>query len=512
MFTDHTRDDSIDAIVIGAGMGGLSSALTLATSGLRVRLFEALDGPGGKVGTQRHDGVEFDTGPSLMTMVTVLRDLVEDSGADFEETFDLIEHTPAFRYIWPDGCVFDVHHDLDDTRRSAREVFGPKGAQQFEDFMEYSRKIWEAARPNFIEGGAPSIGSMFKLGLTKLGAVTKIDPLRTMAQGIDRHITEPHLRDVMLRYATYNGSNPFSAPATLNCIAYVEMGEGGWGIRGGMAELPRQLANLASDAGVEMRYHTPVRRILTGPSGAIEGVETEDGERHRASIVVANADVAHVTNALLDETVRHDIPEIEEPSMSGWNAIMRAHHNTAPPRAAHTALFPEEYGEEFHDIFERGRPPQTPTVYLCDQRRAHGREGWEDADAVFVMANCPPEPTHGATAPEVFERLRRRVKERLQGHGLMGPHDHFVWERTPTDLAQTFQGSRGAIYGAASNSQMAAFKRPPNRVARLPGLYLASGSAHPGGGVPLCLMSGRTAAREALEDSRKSTKQSRRAP
>ena len=142
-------------------------------------------------------------------------------------------------------------------------------------------------------------------------------------------------------------------------------------------------------------------------------------------------------------------------------------------------------------------------MYLCDQAANHGRSGWAQADPVFVMANAPCEPEGRARPPQAWDELREAVLERLRDHELIAAGDELVWERTPTQLAREFPGSRGAIYGAASNSQMAAFKRPPNRVSGLPGLYLASGSAHPGGGVPLCLRSGLTAAAHALEDRRR---------
>ncbi len=184
--------------------------------------------------------------------------------------------------------------------------------------------------------------------------------------------------------------------------------------------------------------------------------------------------------------------------MSGWTGVLRAKRAHRDDRVAHTVVFPAEYAQEFADIFERDRPPQDPTVYLCSQALSHGRQGWEDADPIFVMANAPCEPATGRRDPALFEALERAVLARLRAHDLMGPEDELIWSRTPSDLAAEFPGSRGSIYGAASNSQFAAFRRPPNRVARLPGLYLASGSAHPGGGVPMCLISGRTAPEEAL--------------
>ena len=178
--------------------------------------------------------------------------------------------------------------------------------------------------------------------------------------------------------------------------------------------------------------------------------------------------------------------------MSGWNGAVRA--SRRPDRLPHEVLFPSDYDAEFSDIVDRDRPPADPTVYLCAQERCHGVAGWADAEPVFVMANAPAEPESGSRAPEVWAALETAVERRIRVAGLWGEGDTLVWRRTPADLARTFPGSRGAIYGAASNDRFAAFRRPPNRVPGVAGLYLASGSAHPGGGLPMVALSGLAAA------------------
>jgi 1-hydroxycarotenoid 3,4-desaturase len=239
-------------------------------------------------------------------------------------------------------------------------------------------------------------------------------------------------------------------------------------------------------------------------AGRAAGVALADGRVLRAEAVVANADVAHVAGALLPPSARAAVDGSGEPSMSGYTAVVRARRRTGDAaRVAHTVLFPARpYTEEFADIFDRDRPPAEPTVYLCAQEPCHGRAGWPEHEPVFVMANAPPEPAEGRPRrdPAIWAALRDRLLARAAGAGLLDAGDSVVWERTPAGLAERFPGTRGAIYGTSSNGMMAAFQRPANRVAGLPGLYLASGSAHPGGGMPLCVLSGRRAAECALED------------
>jgi 1-hydroxycarotenoid 3,4-desaturase len=235
---------------------------------------------------------------------------------------------------------------------------------------------------------------------------------------------------------------------------------------------------------------TPVTEILVDGGAAI-GVLLADGGRRTGRAVVVNADVGWLRDGALPGARRH-LPTAAAPSMSGWTAVLRAARR--PDRMPHEVLFPSDYDAEFADIFDHDRPPATPTVYLCAQERCHGLSGWADAEPVFVMANAPAEPATGSRPPEVWDQLEDAVTQRIRGAAQWSDGDELVWRRSPTDLAAAFPGSRGAIYGAASNDRFAAFKRPPNRVPGVAGLYLASGSAHPGGGLPMVALSGLAAA------------------
>ena len=488
-----------DTLIIGAGMGGLSAAIRAASRGASVHIIEALNAPGGKVGTSTStDGVEFDTGPSLLTMLETVDNMFQYADTTLEDELTLITPSPVFRYIYHDGTELDVHHRAEETRESIRVAFGQKTAREFDAFMKYSRQIWEAALPNFVEGPAPNYTSALVMGVTKFRQVLKIDPFNTMWQGICKHVTHPQLRMLLARYATYNGSNPYKAPATLNCIAWVELGLGGYGISGGMAQLARAMANVAERLGVTMEYNTQVSAINVDGQQRITGVTLSDGRQLQAKTVVANADATHVLEQLLPQTTKHDIPEATDRSMSGWTGVMKAPKDHEK-RAAHTVVFPENYEREFEDIFDHLQPPRQPTIYLCDQTQSHHREGWADANPVFVMANAPHEPATGHRDDALYEALEETIVSRLRQHDLWDDRNQWVWRRKPRQLAETFPGSYGSIYGASSNSQTAAFKRPPNEVKRIPGLFLASGSAHPGGGVPMCIMSGQTAGDAVLK-------------
>lgn len=500
----------VEVVVIGAGAGGLAAAVALASAGREVVVVEASEEAGGKIGRGQHQGVSFDTGPSILTMPDVLDGLLRGAGTSLADELELVEASPVFRYNYADGVVLQIHHQVEETLGSVEGTLGAEAARELRAFLAYARGIWEEAAPAFVYGEAPTFGSVLKMGLRSPGRVRRIDPMRSMAGAIRSRVRDPHLRSLLLRYATYNGSDPRSAPATLNCIAHVELAGGGWGVRGGMYAVAEALERTARRLGVAFRYGSAVQEMVVEGDRAV-GVEV-DGALLRADAVVCNADVAHLVDDLLPEGAT-ELDANYEPSMSGWTAVVRA----APvaERVAHQVIFPQDYLQEFRDIFEGRVAPSDPTVYLCAQDQAHLRPGWGDGTApLFLMANAPAQPERGRIGrkregddaedgAEEWAPLRARVLERAQAAGLLRADDEVVWERTPRELATRFPGSRGSIYGAASNSHLAAFKRPANRVAELAGLYLASGSAHPGGGVPLCLLSGREAARQVDEDLRK---------
>lgn len=484
-------------VIVGAGMGGLAAAACLAGAGLPVHVVERGPRAGGKAGIAVIDGVEVDTGPSVLTMPDVFADILRRAGTSLSDVLTLTLPEPASRYVYPGGLVVDVFSDPARTVQSVHDTLGADAARQADAFLRYSRRVWEAAAPWFVYGAAPTPGHVLSLGPRAWASVARIDATGTMNAGIERHVQHPELQWIFQRYATYNGSDPRRAPGTLNCIAHVELGLGVHGVKGGIHALVRALEQAAVHAGATFQYDTGVTSIRTA-GGRVQGVTLSDGTSLQTDHLIANADAAHVLADLLPAGTRHGLHTHPTPSMSGWVGIVRARRTA--DRVGHTVLFPDDYRAEFTDIFDRDRPPVSPTVYVCAQERCHQRQGWDDAEPLFVMANAPAEPAVGERDPATWPMLRDVVMARLRAEGLVHPDDTVVWERSPRGLALAFPGSRGAIYGAASNDMFAAFRRPPNRIKGVPGLYLASGSAHPGGGMPLCALSGRAAADAVLRD------------
>lgn len=479
-----------DVVVVGGGIGGMCAAIMLAAKGRRVILCERASALGGKAGAQTVDGVEFDTGPSVLTLPHVFDEVFSAAGTSTQNELTLVTSSPAFRYVYPDGVSLDVHHDLEDTLTSVAQTLGPAAAREMRKYLQYSAEIWQAAAPHFVMTGAPEVTQLLLGGFRTLGLVSKIDPWSTLQQSIEKRVKSPHLRMLLQRYATYNGSDVRSAPATLGCIAHVELALGGFGVRGGMRELVRALERSLRRVGVEVLLDASVSEI-TAKKGRVTGITLASGAVIAADQVIANADVGHVVCDLLQEATELKAPS--PLSMSAFTGVFRARRRE--DRVAHTVVFPRDYEAEFADIFDAHRPPRDPTIYVCAQEACHGRPGWVDEEPLFAMMNAPPVGDgFSGDAPHAQELVRRK----LIHAGLVRAEDPCVWWRTPRMLAEAFPGSRGALYGAASNDMSAAFRRPKNRVKAVKGLFLASGSAHPGGGVPMVAQSGKQAALEAL--------------
>lgn len=480
-----------DAIVIGGGFAGLSAAVLMAHRGLSVRLIEAGPELGGKAGSLRIGGAELDTGPSVLTLPDIVMSVLEEVGLPEDERFECVELNPAFRYVFASGGTVDFFHDVERTLASVEATFGTTGRKELAGYLSYARRIWEAAAPHFVLAPAPELGRLLTGGPRVWGSVTQIDAFRTLQSAIRDRVKTPELVMILERYATYNGSDARRAPATLGCIAHVELGLGGMGVRGGMRSVVRALSRALEKTGVLVHLREPVQELLFRGRRAL-GVKTES-ETYLASSVVMGADVPQWRSSFPDKTF---LGSEGVPSMSAYNGLFLS--RGASDLAPHTVLFPSHYELEFADIFDKGRLPKEPALYICALDRCHHQTSFAEGEPLFTMVNAPAvSQTKEACDPEVVFAWMR---ERLLADGWIQTGDELLWSRTPEDLAREFPGSGGALYGPASNSMMSAFRRLPNRIPGYTGLYVASGSAHPGGGVPLAVQSGRLAADSVIKD------------
>ncbi|HJZ48812.1 MAG TPA: phytoene desaturase family protein, partial [Roseiflexaceae bacterium] len=465
--------------------------------GQRIVLLEKNERVGGKLNIVSEAGYIFDTGPSLLTMPWVLRELFETAGARLEDELRLVRVEPTCRYRWPDGTHFDAFQNLalllqEIGRIDRRDVGG------FLRFLAYAERIYQAVAGPFLLHPFDGLRDLITPAL--LRDTWKIDPLRTVDRAVRSFFHSPYLRQVFNHYATYNGSSPYQAPATFNLIAYVEFTQGGWYLRGGMYTLARALDRLARRLGVEIHICTSVERVLVRNNTAC-GVALANGDRLDARAVIVNADPRYAYQELLPEQRRTAARLARlEPSCSGFILLLGI-DRTYAGLAHHNIFFSADYQREFAAIFGKRVPAPDPTVYVCATSLSDPAHAPPGHSNLFVLINAP------ALGPRLnWEReahaYRDTIIRKLERMGLERLEQHIAYERiiAPDDIQARYNAPGGAIYGLASNRVWTAFLRPPLRARDLRQLYFVGGGTHPGGGIPLVLLSGQAVAKRVLAD------------
>ncbi|MGZ3144316.1 phytoene desaturase family protein [Lentzea chajnantorensis] len=481
-------------VVIGAGMGGLAAAARLAKAGHEVTTFEQAAGHGGKLGTVRRGGFTFDTGPSLLTLPHVYRDLFAATGAPLHDLVDVVPVEPTCRYRFPDGSELDLPHAEKQVDDAIADAFGPQAARQWRAVMTDAERLWDLVGEPVLQNPLGGVRDLVRRSAS-VRDLMAIAPWRTLRGVGERRFTDPRLRMLLDRYATYSGSDPRRTPALMTVVPFIEQRFGGWYVRGGLRRLGDALFERCAELGVRFRFDTPVVGVDTDASG-VTGVLLPGGERHRADVVVSDVDAEHLYGELLTERRARRPRRMlakTQPSLSGFVLLLGLRGRTPDP-AHHRVLFPADYDAEFDAIFGRHPHPVTdPTVYVCapdDPAVApEGDEAW------FVLVNAPRQGPVDWTEPGLATAYADRVLRVMADRGLDVRDRVRLREiRTPADWARDTGSVGGSIYGSSSNGPRAALLRPANR-SPVPGLFLVGGSAHPGGGLPLVAMSAQIVAR-----------------
>jgi 1-hydroxycarotenoid 3,4-desaturase len=487
--------------IVGAGMGGLAAALELAAQGVEVLVLERAATPGGKMREVAVGEARIDAGPTVLTMRWVLEELFAASGASLADHLTLRPAGTLARHAWSDRERLDLFADPARSIDAIGAFAGPAEARAYRDFTARARNVYRTLEDSFIRSPRPSpLGLTRRAGLRGLGDLWRISPFTTLSRALGQHFRDPRLRQLFGRYATYCGSSPFLAPATLMLVAHVEQ-EGVWLVEGGMHRIASALAALATARGAAIRYGTDVAEVVVR-NGRVSGVRLATDEQFEADAVIVNADVAAVANGNLGAAIAPGVPATPRGSRSlsavTWNLVARAR---GFPLLRHTVFFSRDYAAEFDDILQRDRTPAEPTVYLCAQDR-DDRDGatLRGPERLLCLVNAPASGDVRAFDGAEIARCEARTFALLQRCGLhVEPSDDRV-VTTPADFERLFPATGGALYGRASHGWTASFQRPGART-RMPGLYLAGGSVHPGPGVPMAALSGRLAAKALLEDA-----------
>lgn len=487
-------------VIVGAGVAGLVSAFALAARGLDVIVLERGASPGGKMRQIAIGTSQIDSGPTVFTMRWVFEELFAAAGRQFADHVRLRPLEILARHAWDENARLDLFADEERTIDAIGDFAGAAEADGYRAFCRDTKRIYDILEKPFLRASQPSMGGLLGAdGFRGLMRLPQIKPFSSMWSALGGYFADPRLRQLFGRYATYCGSSPYLAPATLMLVAHVER-EGVWSIEGGMHALAKALADGAKSFGATIRFGQEVSEVLVS-CGRASGVRLASGEQIAADAVIVNADIGAVANGLFGIPARRAVsaipPRARSLSAMTWSAVAQTR---GFPLRRHNVFFSGDYAAEFDDIFARDTLPRQPTVYVCAQDRDDSDTIMNGPEKLLILVNAPANgDRHTYDAAEV-EQCAQRTFGVLEQRGLQIQRQAEAMQvTTPADFNRMFPATGGALYGRSSHGWTASFQRPGART-KIPGLYLAGGSTHPGPGVPMAALAGRSAAISLLAD------------
>ena len=476
------------AAVIGSGVAGLATAIRLALQKFDVTVFEANDTFGGKMTEFSLDGFRFDKGPSLFTMPHLVDDLFYAAGRKPQAYFKYQQLDVITNYFFADGTRFTAYRDHDKFQEEAQKTLGiPR--EKVSRFFERSAELYQATAPIFLHKSLHKPATYFTPQLLKtLTAAWNLGLTKTMHAANEKEFGEPRFVQLLDRFATYNGSDPYQAPATLNIIPHLEHNIGAFYPEGGIYSIAKSLHNLARELGVHFRFKEKVTEITVGENGKkVTGLRTEKAT-FNFDAVVSNMDIVPTYRRLLP-TLKAPEKTLQQPRSSSALIFYWGINRTFPDLDLHNIFFSQDYKKEFEHIFQHKNISADPTVYVNITSKFTKTDAPENSENWFVMINVPH--NQGQDWEKLKTETRRQVIAKLNTHLNCDLNQHIVCEHSwdPVGIELDTSSFGGALYGSSSNNAMAAFLRHPNFKRDVKGLYFSGGSVHPGGGIPLCLLS-----------------------
>lgn len=486
------RHSSGRVIVIGAGIGGLATALPLVHRGFDVTVLERQSVPGGKM--RQVNGV--DAGPTVLTMLKVFESMFDDAGETLADHVTLIPQDTLARHWWPDSDPLDLFQDREKSADAIGDFAGPKAKAEFLAFAERAARLFDGFSDPMMQHAEPSLVGLTTHVMKYPALIRDMGVGQTLKRLLATSFTDPRLRQLFGRYATYVGGSPDRSPALLALIWEAEA-RGVWCVKGGMSALAKAIASLIEAKGGTIRTNATVKKINTA-FGGVSGVTLTSGETVYADQIVFNGDPRALALGLLGEATK-PVASITAKRARSHSANVWSFAATPSdlPLVHHNVFFSDPTKNEFAEI-ERGFIPSDPTLYLCAEDRGQGTPHPETERFEIIM-NTPP-LTQRAAQPEDYEICHTRTFPTLRRFGLsFSPEPGPDALTTAKSFDALFPGSAGSLYGQTPHGMTAGLERPTART-QIKGLYLAGGGTHPGAGVPMAALSGRHAAAAIVTD------------
>lgn len=471
--------------IVGAGVAGLAASVRMASRGYQVEVFEANRYPGGKLSQFELAGFRFDAGPSLFTMPQYVLDVFEAAGIDATGRFEYDRLETVCNYFWEDGTRLSAYADEAAFAREVEEKLGVP-AEKIRQVLADSERKYKLTGQTFLEKSLHKLSTWTRWPILKsMLLIPTFDLFTSMNAVNERLLGHPKLVQLFNRFATYNGSNPYKAPGLLTIIPYFEHRIGAFLPKGGMHDITQALYQLALDKGVQFHFDSPVEEILVD-NGSAKGLKVQ-GKVHSYDGIISNMDAFFTYKKLLPNA-HHPKRILRQEKSTSAIIFYWGIQQTFPELDLHNILFSNDYQREF-DHLAQGIVYEDPTIYInitqkyCPEDAPPGMENW------FVMVNAPYDA--GQDWEQIIAQTRQRVIEKVSRILDVEVAKLIVCEETlqPLTIQSKTASHLGALYGTSSNNKMAAFLRHPNFSRRIKDLYFCGGSVHPGGGIPLCLLS-----------------------
>ncbi|KRT16886.1 phytoene dehydrogenase [Pedobacter ginsenosidimutans] len=477
------------AIVIGAGIAGIASAIRLSVKGYEVDVFEANSKPGGKLAEIKMNGFRFDAGPSLFTMPQYVDELFKLAGKNPEGYFGYIKLKEICRYFYEDGLRLNASADLDKFAKEIEEKT-TSTAKEIERYLGKSKTIYEVTHHVFLERSLHKIKSYLHWDTLKsIFRFGQIDAFRTQAKANRSFFKDDRIAQLFNRYATYNGSDPYQAPATLNIIPHFEYHYGAFLPKNGMYCIVTALVKLAEELGIRFHYNQKVEEIIyaNGPKPEVLGVKVND-KTYKANVVVSNLDIWFTYKNLLKGITQPKKLLDQERSSSALIFYWGMDGNYSD-MGLHNIFFAEDYQKEFNAIWKDKTISSDPTIYINISAKHIREDAPAGSENWFVMINVPA--NNGQNWDVLIKEARANIIKKISRLLNRNIEKDIICEQIldPRSIESKTGSYQGSLYGNSSNNQFSAFLRHSNFSSKVKNLYFCGGSVHPGGGIPLALLS-----------------------
>ena len=488
-----THSDAPEVVVIGAGIAGLCATLRLATLGVSVTLLESHDHVGGKIRTVPSPAGPIDAGPTVLTMRHVFDELFAHAGEHLEDHVGLIRQSTIARHFWPDGSRLDLFDDASASEAAVAAFAGQTARREFRDFSSRAARLFQAFDLPMMQNARPNLPGISAQILRNPSLLPTLAPFSTLKNLLHTSFSDPRLRQLFGRYATYVGGAPAHAPGLLALIWHAEA-SGVWAVEGGIHKLAEAVAALAARRGARIKTGMHVQKISADAQMGYR-VEIEGHPAQHFDEVLFAGDPRALAKGRLGQESTPCAPQtLDVPRSFSARVHSFAARPEGPELAHHNVFFDSDPDSEFSDLMA-GRLPAAPSIYVCAMDRGLNQPN-PDLERFEIITNAPARPDcleDSATwHPKIIQKMARFG---LTFHPI--PTHSSV--TTETDFARMFPESLGALYGQSPHGLMSAFRRPTARTI-LPKFYLAGGGCHPGAGVPMAAISAKHAVEAILND------------